>query len=74
MPTSIEPAVMTIQDFSRWASIGRTRIYVEINSGALRIFKLGRRTYIRTVDAQAWLNGCAQASGSRAQDSGNLAG
>jgi hypothetical protein len=57
MPNYSEPAVMTVQDFIRWARIGRTRVYGEINSGALAIFKIGRRTYIRTVDAQAWLDG-----------------
>jgi len=56
MPNYSEPAVMTVQDFIRWARIGRTRVYEEINSGALQIFKIGRRTYISTVDAQAWLD------------------
>lgn len=56
MPDTIQPAVMTIHDFSRWARLGRTRIYEEINSGALKCFKLGRRTLIRRVDAEAWLD------------------
>lgn len=56
MPDHPQPAVMTIADFSRWARLGRTRIYEEIASGALAVFKIGRRTYIRTVDAQAWLD------------------
>lgn len=56
MPNYSEPAVMTVQDFIRWARIGRTRVYEEINAGTLQIFKIGRRTYIRTADAQAWLD------------------
>ncbi|WP_426265144.1 helix-turn-helix domain-containing protein [Sphingomonas sp. PWP1-2] len=56
MPDHFQPAVMTVQDFSRWARLGRTRIYEEFNSGALKCFKLGRRTLIRRVDAEAWLD------------------
>ncbi len=56
MPEHPQPAVMTITDFSRWSRMGRTRIYEEIGRGALPIFKIGRRTYVRTVDAQAWLD------------------
>lgn len=56
MPEHPQPAVMTITDFSRWSRMGRTRIYEEIGRGALPTFKIGRRTYVRTVDAHAWLD------------------
>jgi hypothetical protein len=63
MPEPSQPAVMTVHDFRQWARIGRTRIYEEINSGALRCFKLGRRTLIRRVDAEAWLDALQQNGG-----------
>lgn len=56
MPDHTQPAVMTIADFGRWSRMGRTRIYEEIATGALPVFKIGRRTYVRTVDAQGWLD------------------
>jgi len=55
MDTRLLPAVMTIADFSAWARMGRTRIYEEIASGALKTFKVGRRTMIATKDAEDWL-------------------
>ncbi len=55
MKSNITPVAMTVADFSQWARISRTRVYAEIGCGALRIFKLGRRTMIATADAEAWL-------------------
>ena len=54
--SNLKPAVMTVQQFCDWAHVGRSRAYDQINSGALRMFKFGRRTLIRTVDAEAWLD------------------
>ena len=51
----IDPAVMTINEFANWARVGRTKIYEEINSGALAAFKFGRRTFITADSARAWL-------------------
>lgn len=51
----IEPAVMTVNEFANWARVGRTKTYEEINSGALAAFKFGRRTFITTDAARAWL-------------------
>jgi hypothetical protein len=55
MRPQITPAVMSINDFSAWARLGRTRIYEEINAGALPSFKIGRRRFIKATDATAWL-------------------
>lgn len=55
MRPPIMPAVMSINDFSAWARLGRTRIYEEINAGSLASFKVGRRRYIKATDATAWL-------------------
>ena len=53
--SQIEPAVMTVNEVANWARVGRTKIYEEINSGALAAFKFGRRTYITADAARAWL-------------------
>lgn len=50
------PILMTLPEFSAWARIGRTRVYEEIGSGALRAIKIGRRTLIRADDADQWLD------------------
>ncbi|SFR97654.1 hypothetical protein [Sphingomonas jatrophae] len=49
------PAVMSVAEFSAWARLGKTRIYEEIASGALKTFTVGRRRLIATADAHDWL-------------------
>jgi excisionase family DNA binding protein len=51
------PELLTINEFTQWARIGRTRTYEEIGRGALRALKIGRRTLITRDDALAWLAG-----------------
>ena len=45
----------TLNEFLAWARIGRTKAYQEIEAGRLKVRKLGRKTLIRRVDADAWL-------------------
>ena len=45
----------SIDDVSKNTGIGRTKIYEEINSGALRARKLGKRTIILKEDLDAFL-------------------
>ncbi len=47
--------LMDIPEFSYIYSLSITKIYSEINKKRLIPTKLGRRTYIRRVDAEAWL-------------------
>lgn len=47
---------MSILDFCAWAGIGRSLAYREIESGRLKIRKVGRRTLVTIEAAQAWLN------------------
>tara|TARA_R110000868_G_scaffold305573_7_gene566634 strand:- start:16693 stop:16938 length:246 start_codon:yes stop_codon:yes gene_type:complete len=56
MSTKMTPAVLTINEFSEWAKTGKTKIYEEIGSGALRAIKIGRRTLIPMDAALSWLN------------------
>jgi len=60
-----KPAAMTVHEFSSWARVGRTKIYELIGSGELPAIKVGRRTYIRTAEAEAWLQACPNYAASR---------
>lgn len=57
MSVQIQPAVMTIQQFTHWACVSRAKVYLLMNDGALPSFKLGARRLIRVADAEAWLAG-----------------
>ena len=43
-----------VQTFAKAYGISRAQIYVEIKSGRLRIFKVGKRTLISRESATAW--------------------
>jgi len=55
----IEPLAISISEATKVLGLGRTSIYAMIGDGRLEIFKLGRRTLIKTasirrlVDAQS---------------------
>ncbi|RWG07546.1 DNA-binding protein [Mesorhizobium sp.] len=59
--TTIEPRALSIPDFTRWAAIGRSKAYMEIQAGRLKTRKIGSRTVIPLEDAKAWFE--AQPSG-----------
>lgn len=65
MQTPFPPALMTIKDFLDWSRLGRTKTYEEIGTGKLPVVKIGRRTYVRTTDAQTWLDGYMNAGEAR---------
>ncbi len=48
--------LMTIQDFMAEYSISKSKFYLEVIDGAIRITKLGARTYIARIDAEEWLD------------------
>ena len=52
----------SIEEFCRWAGIGRSLAYKEITAGRLKIKKVGRRTLITAEAAQTWLNGLPEAA------------
>lgn len=52
--TTIRPAALTIDEFTQWARMGKTRIYEEIGKGALPAIKVGRRTLIPMAAAETW--------------------
>ena len=49
------PGAMSVDEFCRWARIGRTSAYNEIANGRLRALKVGRRTVIPADAARHWL-------------------
>jgi excisionase family DNA binding protein len=49
-------AAMTIDQFCRAYSVGKTKAYSEIRAGKLKIRKLGSKTLVARADADAWLN------------------
>jgi hypothetical protein len=54
--TTITGGAMSVSEFCRWASIGKTKLYSELKGGRLVARKLGAKTIILRSDAEAWLN------------------
>lgn len=50
-----ENIAFSIQEFCRWAGIGCSLTYKEIEAGRLRTKKVGRRTIIPIGDATSWI-------------------
>lgn len=53
----IQPSsgVFSVNDFCRWAGVGRTAVYAEMKTGRLLAKKFGRRTIIPRSEAERWL-------------------
>jgi hypothetical protein len=52
----LEPhGAFNIDNFCKWADIGRSHAYAEAARGRLRLTKCGRRTLVTFEDAKAWL-------------------
>lgn len=55
-----EPAtdarLLDLGEFCRRYSIGKTKLYREINSGRLHTLLRGNRRFVRIEDAEAWLD------------------
>lgn len=50
------PALLSVQAFCAWASIGRTKFYQEIDEGRLQTVTVGRRRLVPATEAQRWLD------------------
>ena len=61
METRTSPALMSVQAFCAWASIGRTKVYEEIETGRLKTVLIGRRRLVPVVEAERWLEGYVNA-------------
>ena len=51
-----EKELLSVEDFMALYSQKRNATYRAINSGRLLIRKVGTRTFIRKIDADAWMN------------------
>ena len=51
----LEKIALSITDFCRLCSVGRTFVYEEIAAGRLHACKAGRRTLIDVAEARRWL-------------------
>jgi excisionase family DNA binding protein len=54
---STQQRALSIDDFCKRYSVGRTAVYDEIKKGRLRALKVRKRTIIAQDDAEAWLQG-----------------
>jgi excisionase family DNA binding protein len=50
---STEPLVYSIKEALRLSTFGRTRLYELINSGELKVTRIGRRTLVRADSLRA---------------------
>lgn len=48
--------LITVKHFLMVYSISKSKFYSEVRERRLVIKKIGKRTYIKRIDAEAWLN------------------
>ena len=53
---TLQKEMMGIEVFLEIYDLSRSKFYSEVKSGALRITKLGNRTYVKRTDAEKWLS------------------
>lgn len=46
---------MSVDEFCRWACVGKTKAYAEAKAGRLRLRKIGSKTVVLRADAEQWL-------------------
>ena len=47
---------MSVDEFCRWACIGKTKTYAEAKVGRLQLRQIGSKTVILRSDAERWLH------------------
>lgn len=60
--TPVEKFAFSINEFCESYGIGRTQAYEEINAGRLKIAKVGKRTLVPVIAAEAWLAAMVRAA------------
>ncbi len=53
--TTHAKVLLTVPEVLHTTGIGRTHLYTQIKSGALRVIKVGRCTRIHRADLEAWI-------------------
>lgn len=59
---------LSIDEFCRAYSIGKTKAYSEAKSGRLQLRKVGSKTVVARADAERWLNSLPTATAIRGPD------
>ena len=62
MNTTETRAAFSVTDFCGWANISPSQFYKQVRNGHLKIHKIGRKTIVKTADAEAWLNALPEAA------------
>jgi hypothetical protein len=57
-PAATPKAARSVSEFLAAFGLSRTRLYDEINSGRLRVMKVGNRTLVSSAAESAWINLC----------------
>jgi excisionase family DNA binding protein len=50
-----QPLAYTIQEATKVAKVGRSKLYLAVSDGSLRARKLGKKTLILPADLERWL-------------------
>jgi hypothetical protein len=50
-----QPGAMSIDEFCRWACVGKTKTYAEAKAGRLLLRKIGSKTVVLRTDGEQWL-------------------
>lgn len=53
---------MSVDEFCRWACVGKTKAYAEAKAGRLKLRKIGSKTVVLRSDADQWLHALPVAS------------
>jgi excisionase family DNA binding protein len=54
MTTNDQQQALSVKEYARRVGIGRTRLYVEIRLGRVKVLKSGRRTIIPVAEVEAF--------------------
>jgi hypothetical protein len=46
---------MTVSEFCKWASVGRTKLYAEVKAGRIKLRKIGSKSVVIRSDGEEWL-------------------
>jgi hypothetical protein len=53
---------MTVDEFCRWARVGKTKAYAEAKAGRLQMRKIGSKTVVLRSDGEQWLSSLPSAA------------
>jgi hypothetical protein len=54
-PVATSGGAMTVSEFCKWASVGRTKLYAEVKAGRIKLRKIGSKSVVIRSDGEEWL-------------------